>query len=82
MKPKARIRELIEQYDRMPITKEQLLELERGIIRQDGRMFGMMMAGSHPHDCVSNVSGELTATKKHLEDMRRLVMLENEKGEV
>lgn len=79
------IREIIEKWQRGEPLGDDLYELERSIIRLTGRYEGTIMTVNNsvpPQEAGTYTAGKLEATEKHLEDMRRLVLLENEKGDV
>lgn len=86
MRASSKIRELIEEWERQgprDFTAERLYEVERLIIKLEGRMQGTIEAtGFNVEEVGTYTAGKLEATEKHLEDMRKLVLMENEKGEV
>lgn len=83
MSAKRRVRNIIEMYERGEPLGDELYALERDILLLTGRFEGSTQAANQTFEEVGTyTAGKLEATEKHLHDMRRLVMLENEKGEV
>ena len=84
MKAARLVREIIERYQGgEPVLLDDMLRLERAVIHLEGRYEGSIITVPQNIEEVGTyTAGKLEATEKHLNDMRRLVMLENEKGEV
>lgn len=66
------------------IDLEELRSIERAILKLEGRLEGVTVYGPQVNveEVGTYTAGRLEATERHLEDLRRLVLLENEKGEV
>lgn len=83
--PRKKLREIIAAYETGGIAPSisDLQEVERGLLLIVGYAEGSTESLNQSYEEIGTyTAGELIATKKHLDDMRRLVLMENEKGDV